>query len=145
MNANRQELIVGVLFLGLGTAGMVLAGNYAFMVGNRIGPGAFPTFLAGLMIFLGLLQCGVSMGRIETPEKVSFTWRPLTVIISAVLAFAFLVEPVGAAGSLLAAAVIVGFAQGRPRWRDVAIVYLAMLAFVYFVLIGLLGATLNLF
>jgi hypothetical protein len=145
MNLNRQELLVGILFLGLGTAGLVMAGNYAFMVGNRIGPGAFPTFLAGLMIFLGLVQSGVALGQKGTEEKVTFTWRPLAVIIAAVLAFAALIESVGAAGSLLAAAVIVGFAQGRPRWRDVAIVYCAMLAFVYFVLMKLLGATLTLY
>lgn len=110
----------GVVFAACGTVFLVAAQAYPMGSAQRIGPGYFPSLVAGLLILLGLFIAGKSFfTQSETVQRI--TLRSFTIII-AVLVFALLVRPLGM--FLAAAATSLAASAASPRskpWPSVAL------------------------
>jgi hypothetical protein len=145
MTTRGREWLVGLLFIGLGILGLVFSLRYNLMNGTRIGPGAFPAGLAGIMALLGVVQCLIAFKTKDRSAAEPFRWRPVVFICLAVLLFGVFVERTGAVAALAFSAFVAGFAGGRPKYSQVLIVYLTILAFAYFVVVMLIGMQLPLF
>jgi hypothetical protein len=145
MTTRSRDIIVGVLFMVLGCVGGLMSAAHPFAIGSRVGPGAFPFLLASILAVIGVVQFVSAWRQSAVEPAEAFAWRPILVVTTAVLAFGVLVERVGILPSLVAAAIIVACAPGRPRFFEVAGSVLVIAAFVYFALVKLLGTSLNLF
>ncbi len=145
MTSRQRDLIVALLFVGLGTGGALLASQYRLMMNSRVGPGAFPLVLAVTLIVIGLVQFVIAW-REETAEKAEpFVWRPILAISLAVVAFGISVERIGVFPALLLATGISACAGPRLRVLDVAVTLIVMGVFVYVGLYRLLNLPLKLF
>lgn len=94
MLANSRDFFTGLFFVAVGTAIFVIARDYGMGTMAQLGPGAFPMFLAVLMMGLGG-AIAVTALRDKTKGIFQLCWRPLVVITAAVALFGFALEPLG--------------------------------------------------
>ena len=128
----------GLMFIGFGIGFAVIAQNYQMGTAVRMGPAYFPTVLGGLLALLGLaifIQSLVVAG----PEVAAFVFRPLILILVAIVLFGVFLKPLGL---VLASAILVGIGAlgGHEfRWKEVAILYVVLAVFSVFVFVKGLG------
>jgi putative tricarboxylic transport membrane protein len=104
----------------------------------RMGPAYFPTVLGGLLAVLGLAILIQSL-VIAGPKVSAFVFRPLILIIVAIVLFGVLLKPLG---MVIAAAILVflGALGGHEfRWKEVTILYVVLALFSVFVFVKGLG------
>jgi len=133
-----MDFWAGLMFIGFGIGFALVAQNYQMGNAVRMGPAYFPTLLGGLLALLGLailVQSLVAAG----PKVPAFAFRPLILIIVAIVLFGVALKPLG---MVLAAAILVflGALGGHEfRWKEVAILYVVLALFSVFVFVKGLG------
>jgi hypothetical protein len=126
------------MFLAFGVGFAWVAQNYQMGTSVRMGPAYFPTVLGGLLAVLGIvivLQSLVSAG----PPVAKFYFRPLVLIVVAVVLFGILLKPLGL---VLSVAVLVGlgaFGGFEFKSKEVAILYVVLAIFSVLVFVKGLG------
>lgn len=134
----RQDLIGGVLAIAFGA--FVLAKALSYPMGSvlRMGPGFFPTVLAGLIITLGAALALHALRRRLAPRMVEIQLRPVVMIATAVVLFALLIERYGIVPATVTLVLVSSLAAPRLRpWRSV-IMAAATTAAVYVIFIVIL-------
>ncbi len=121
---NKKDFYSGLLFILFGLLAMLIAWNYPMGTTGRMGPGYFPTLLGSLLFLLGLIIAGRSF-LLQWEAAKPWAFRPLLLILGAVVAFALLVEPLG----LLIATVLLvaGSSLANPEFRVKEILVLVLL------------------
>ena len=112
----------------------------------RMGPAYFPTVLGGLLFALGVIIMlkGLSSRAAESHVD-KFYFKPLLLVLGAVVAFGVLLRP---AGLLVALAALVGISSlggDEFRLRDVILLTIVMALLVLAVFIWGLGLPYSLF
>lgn len=133
-----KDFWAGLMFIGFGIGFAAVAQNYSMGTAVRMGPAYFPTMLGGLLALLGLAIFIQSL-VVEGPKVPQFLFRPLVLIILAIVLFGILLKPLG---MVLAAAVLVvlGALGGHEfRWKEVAILYVVLAIFSVLVFVKGLG------
>jgi len=99
---SQKDFWAGLMFVVLGLAFAWGATEYSFGSAARPGPGYFPLGLGVLLALLGALVL-LSALTVETEDgdRIGrFAWRPLLIVIGAVLVFAVLLPRLGMVISL---------------------------------------------
>lgn len=122
---DAKDFWSGIMFtaFGLGFAGF--AQQYDMGTAARMGPAYFPTVLGGLLFVLGVIIIlkGLSSRAPETQVD-RFHFKPLLLVLGAVIAFGLLLRP---AGLLVALAALVGISSlGSSDFRPLEIVLLTI-------------------
>lgn len=124
-----KDFWAGVLFIVLGGLGVIIALNYAMGSAGRMGPGYFPRWLGGLLIGLGLLLL-VRSFRLRG-EAISFpTFRPVLIVLAAVLVFGLSVVKLGLVIATILVVLIASVASHEYRWKESVIAAVLLAAFV---------------
>ena len=153
-----RDFWAGVMFMGFGLGFVLIALGppafvvelakqfdskleYGYQMGNavRMGPAYFPTVLGGILAVLGVFVLVESLA-IQGPKVARFYFRPLLLILAGCLAFAYLLKPLGMVLSIVALVFIVAFGSHESRFKEVAILTVAMI--VFSVLVFVKGLTL---
>lgn len=137
---SQRDFVSGLLFVAVGVIFAIGATNYSMGNSARPGPGYFPLILAVIMAILGAVVLFKSL-TIETEggDPVGdIAWRPLLLIVLAILVFAILIQR---AGVFVAGAAAIGVAsmadgQFRPIQTVVGTVLGLVLAYVLVVYIA---------
>ncbi len=98
---NRKDFYAGLIFIFFGVSAMLVARGYPMGRAARMGPGYFPYLLGGTLALLGLVIAARALWISGEPIK-PWALRPLLLVLGAVLAFAFLVQPLGLVLAILA-------------------------------------------
>jgi hypothetical protein len=117
---NKEDMGSGILFLGFGIAGMLLSPNYQMGSAARMGPGYFPFLVSLCLAAVGLVLCLRSVGASPSPEagsKPSIQYRPLVLVLGAVLLFGLLLRPLGLL--LPSFLLVVVSSMAHKGWRPV--------------------------
>lgn len=139
----RRNRIAGFVLLLVGTFVTIEAFGYGLGQISRLGPGALPFGLGILIAIFGLLIATVNPdGADEVP---AIKWRPVAMILGALLAFALLVEPAGLVIATGALVFISGVADPEHTWRSLLAIYLVLIVFVYVVFVQLLAVPFSMF
>lgn len=128
-----KDFWAGVLFMTLGGAGMFIAMDYAMGTAGRMGPGYFPRWLGGILMFLGTVLVLRSF-RLQG-EAIAFpTFRPLLIVLGAVLLFGLTVTKLGLVLAVVLVVLVASVASHEYRWKEsiVAAVILAAFCVVAF-------------
>jgi putative tricarboxylic transport membrane protein len=126
------------MFIAFGIGFAWVAQNYQMGTSVRMGPAYFPTVLGALLAVLGiaiLIQSFVSNG----PPVAKFYFRPLVLIVLAVVLFGILLKPLGL---VLSVAVLVGigaFGGFEFKLKEVSILYVVLAIFSVWVFVKGLG------
>jgi len=133
---NHRDFWAGLMFLVIGAGFALFAQQYALGTPARMGPGFFPTMLGVLLALLGLailLRAFAGIGEVVRVGAVR--WRPLMLILLAVLVFALALPRLGMVISIALLVGIAALAAHDFRWKEtlVSIVVLLTLSWLVFV------------
>jgi hypothetical protein len=130
----RADLWSGMLFLGLGVAILYVGADYSLGVSSRIGPGYVPRGLGMLLVALGTFLAVRSRWAAEAIDA-TIAWRPLTLILAALVAFAFVFDASGLVPAILATVAIANYATAENRWTTAVVLgpLLALFAWALFI------------
>jgi len=135
-----KDFWAGLMFIAFGLFFLVWAQkHYQMGTAVRMGPGYFPSVLGGMLALLGLLVLIDSLVE-EGPKVARFHFRPVIFILIACLAFAYLLKPLGLAGSIVALVFISALGGYEFNWKEVSI--LAAVMVIFSVLVFVKGLTL---
>ncbi|MGH8683064.1 MAG: tripartite tricarboxylate transporter TctB family protein [Burkholderiales bacterium] len=129
-----RDFWAGLMFIGFGIGFGLIAQNYQMGTAVRMGPAYFPTVLGGLLAILGLAILVQSL-VVEGSAVPPFLWRPIILILVAIVLFGVFLKPLGllvVSGILVVVAALGGH---EFRWKEAAIlgVVLAVFSAVVFV------------
>ena len=133
---DAKDFWSGVMFAAFGLGFVVFARQYDMGTAARMGPAFFPTMLGGLLLLLGVV---VSIKGLTVPTNdgkvAQFHFKPLVLVLGAVVAFGLLLRPAGLLVSIAALVVISSLGGDEFRLRDVLLltVGLAILVLVVFI------------
>jgi hypothetical protein len=132
---NWKDLYSGLIFLVCGALFTIVARNYPMGTALRMGPSYFPTILGSLLALLGVVIALRSL--VVTGEPISpIRFRPLLLILAAVLLYGFLLDRLGLVIATVALIFVSALGGHEFRLREVLIltailVALSVGAFVY--------------
>ena len=133
-----KDFWAGLMFIGFGIGFLVVAQNYAMGTAVRMGPAYFPTVLGGILALIGLaifVKSFVTNG----PAVPQIVFRPMTLIIVAIVLFGVFLKPLGL---IVSAAILIGlgaFGGHEFKSKEVAILYAVLVVFSVLVFVKGLG------
>jgi Tripartite tricarboxylate transporter TctB family len=124
----------GLIFIAVGIAALIIGRDYSLGTATRMGPGYFPALLGGLLTLFGAIIAARAL-VVSGQGIAAVSWRPLILVIAAMLAFAALLEPAGVVIATIALVIVGCLASHESGWRDMAflIVFLLALALGLFI------------
>jgi len=134
---NAKDFWSGVLFAAIGLAFAVLSRQYEMGTAARMGPAFFPTVLGGLLFLLGVGIAIRGLTAKSTDGNIApFHFRPLVLVLGAVVAFGLLLRPAGLLIAIAALVIISSFGSDEARLRDTLLLaiglgVLVVLVFIY--------------
>ncbi len=135
-----KDFWAGLMFIAFGLAAMIIAlMNYQFGTSVRMGPGYFPAVLGGLMVFLGTVITATSLA-IEGSKVPRLNFRPLLLVLTACVAYGYLIKPAGLVVATIALVFVSALGGHEFKWKEVSV--LALLLIVFSVVVFVKGLTL---
>lgn len=134
---NNKDFLAGLIFIAIGVVAVAVARDYPMGNAMRMGPAWFPTVLGGILVLLG---AWVAARGLRSGEKVKgeWGWKPLLMIVLAIVLFGFLMARLGLVPALVAV-FVVSAAGGREfRLKEVLLLTALMSAFTVVVLLYVL-------
>ena len=110
----------GVVFIVVGLAFAIGATEYRFGTSARPGPGYFPLGLGLLLAMVGFIELMGALGRErnDADRITSPIWRPMLVIVAAVLGAGFLLPRAGMLITLPLVIVLTCLATSDVKFRE---------------------------
>ncbi|GGE71516.1 tripartite tricarboxylate transporter TctB family protein [Niveispirillum cyanobacteriorum] len=133
-----QDLVGGIALILLSLLAFSQIGDLKFGTASRMGPGYFPTLLAGLTGLMGVIIAGRSL-VLDGPALDQLHWRQALPILGAILAFGLAIRPLGL---VIASALLFGiaaFASSDTKWRELLVVSAALILFAVGLFVLALG------
>lgn len=143
---SERDFWSGVMFLAVGIAFAVGAGNYPLGTSARPGPGYFPLMLSVIMAILGAIVLFKSL-TIETEggDPIGpIAWRPLLVIVGSIAVFGVLLPRMGLFVTVPLLIIMVSFAGDEFKWLGVLISAAVLTVFAWAVFVAGLKLTIPL-
>ena len=103
---NQKDFLAGLLFIAFGAIAVIEAAGYPIGSTMRMGPGYFPVVLGALLIGLGAVISGYAVAVREDRPLGRIGLRPLVLITLSLLAFAFLLGPLGLVPAIIGTVVV---------------------------------------
>lgn len=137
-------VITGLVFIGFGVMGWVLAGELTVGTSARMGPGYFPRMVSAALAGLGVVRLAIALARPGGPGeslREGLYVRPLAFTIMAVLTFAF-VDTLGLVAAVSAVVFVSALAAPPLKPLETAAIAAVLSGFAWLVFVKLLGLAL---
>jgi hypothetical protein len=139
---DAKDFWSGVMFAAFGLFFMVVSQRYDLGTAARMGPAFFPTMLGGLLLLLGIVTALKALATKSTAGQVDrFHFKPLLLVLGAVVAFGLLLRPGGLLVALAALVFISSLGSDEFRLRDVLLLTIGLAVLVLIVFIYALEMT----
>ena len=129
----------GLLYSAVGAAAVIIARDYSWGRGGRMGPAYFPTLLGALLLLVGIASLIRSFAVRGEPVG-PIAWKGAALVTGATVLFGVLLRPAGLVPALVA--LILGSAAASTKfkfeWRSLALMA-ALIAFCALVFVKGLG------
>lgn len=131
-----QDLVGGIALIALAALAFSQIGDLRFGTASRMGPGYFPTVLAGLTGLVGLVLAARSL-VLDGHGLESLNLRHGLPLLGAILVFGLTIRPLGLVLASALLFLVSAFASPELKWREtlVASVLLIGLAVLLFVVL----------
>lgn len=140
---NKKDFYAGLIFIFFGVLAMLVARSYPMGTSSRMGAGYFPIILGGILALLGLAISARGLLWLSGEPLKPWALRPLLLVSGGVLAFGFLVEPLGLVLATLTLIVMSCLGGMEFRLREVAILFLMLAALAAGIFIYAVGLPLK--
>jgi hypothetical protein len=139
---DAKDFWSGVMFAAFGLFFMVVSQRYDLGTAARMGPAFFPTMLGGLLLLLGIVTALKALATKSTAGRVDrFHFKPLLLVLGAVVAFGLLLRPGGLLVALAALVFISSLGSDEFKLRDVLLLTIGLAVLVLIVFIYALEMT----
>lgn len=126
---NPKDFWSGLMFLGVGLFFAIWATvNYQMGSAVRMGPAYFPAVLGGLLAVLGFVILGGSF-VLDGPKVPRLHFRPLFMVLASCIAYGYLMKPLGMVLATAVMVVIAALGGHEFRWKEVALLAVALVVF----------------
>jgi hypothetical protein len=141
---SQRDFWSGLMFLVVGSAFAWGATAYSFGSGARPGPAYFPFGLGVLLALLGAFELfrALTFERVGGDPIGAIAWRPLVVIVGAVVLFGWALPRLGLVVALPLLVVVSALAGDEFRWRDALVNAVVLTAASYAIFVWGLKLTL---
>jgi ABC-type multidrug transport system permease subunit len=135
---NNRDFIAGLVYIGTGAVGMIIALDYPFGSALRMGPGYFPTVLGGIMIAFGV---AVLLMGMKNNEKIKGNWsiRALIVLPISAVIFGYVMEHVGFIPALALLIPIAAASGNEFKWKEIILLTIGLIVISLTIFIWGLG------
>ena len=140
---NSKDFYAGIIFMFFGFLTIFEAYGYQIGTARRMGPGYFPIVLGGILVLIGMII--TINGLWSKGDTIKLSLRPLLVVCSGILAFAFLIRPAGLVLATFALVFISCLAGWKFRFLEVLALSLLLVAMTIGIFVFSLGLPLKLF
>jgi hypothetical protein len=141
---NAKDFWSGVMFIAFGLFFAGFARQYDMGTAARMGPAYFPTVLGLLLVLIGAFV-GFKGLRSESEDGHGhvdeFHFKPLLLVLGAVVAFGLLLRPGGLVVALIALIFIASFGSGEFKLKEIVPLTIGLCVLVLAVFIWGLGLT----
>jgi hypothetical protein len=138
-----KEFWSGILFMAIGAAGVWLARDYAYGSALRMGPGYLPTVLSWCTAGLGFIVFTRSFLS-DGPSLERTDWRPLLLVLSAIVVFALLITRAGLVAAIIAATLVGGLGSRELGRGELVLLSFGIAIFCALVFVVGLGQPIDL-
>lgn len=133
-----QDFWAGALFIVFGGIALWAGRNYNMGVIMRMGPGYLPRALAVMLVGIGLFLAVRGLA-INGPSIQPSLYRPQAFILLAIVIFGLMIERFGLAPAVLATTAVAAVASDEIKWKETAVLAVAMSISSVVLFIYLLG------
>lgn len=137
-----ENVLAGLLFLGVGVAGLWVGRTLESGTAAEMGAGYVPLAMCWAMVVLGAWIAGAGLIR-PGPRIEPLHWRPLAWVTASVLVFAALLESLGVLVATFIAVVLAALAGERVRARGTVTLALVLTLAVLAIFVWGLGLPLR--
>jgi hypothetical protein len=109
-----KDFWTGAIYLAAGLTGVVIARDYTLGTPTRMGPGYFPTVLAGLLALVGLILVVRSFVT-EGPALTPIALKPLVLVTASIVLFGLTIEPLGGPAAMMLTILVAAAASREFR------------------------------
>lgn len=143
---SQRDFASGLMFILIGAGFAVGALNYTFGSSAKPGPAFFPFGLGVLMTVLGALVLFKAMTiECDDGEPIGhIAWRPLLVLVGAVVLFGLMLPKIGMAISLPVLVIVSSLASDEFSWKTALTSALLLTLMAWGVFVKGLGLTIPL-
>lgn len=140
---SQRDFVSGLLFIAVGAGFAIGATEYSFGVSARPGPGYFPLLLGLIQAALGaiVLFKSLTVESADGDPVGAFAWRPLGLILLAVVLFGLLLPRVGMVIAVPVLVIISSLAGDEFHWKGVLITTVILTLGSWLVFVKGLGLT----
>jgi hypothetical protein len=128
-HGDLKTIVTGVIFLGFGVTGALMALRYDIGTPTHVGPGGFPLLLSIILGALGLANIVLGSAKPYRGGLGMWRSRAIYLIPLSVVFFGLTVERWGLIPAIVGTVVIAGFANPKTRLVEIAIMCVALAAF----------------
>lgn len=139
-----KDFWIGIIFLCVGLAAVIIGRDYTMGTAGRMGPAYFPTILGGLLALIGIAAVTRSFFRVGEPVG-KFAVKEAILVLLAVLLFGFLIRGGGLVVAVFAVVLVSGYASDKFKWRYGIPLAAGLSLFAVLIFIQLLGLPIAIF
>ena len=114
LNASRNDLAAGAMFVAFGAYFALEATRYQFGTPFRMGPGFMPIVLGAVLIALGMAVAAKGFGKPDEEAAPPWPWRGLVLVLGTIIFFATTIRGLG----FIPVVLISGFATALSSSRN---------------------------
>jgi ABC-type spermidine/putrescine transport system permease subunit II len=123
-----QDLGAAVVLVAIGLAGAYFGKDLSFGTAGSMGPGYFPIILSWIIVGVGLVL-GLTAVTVEGPPIEPIQFRPITVIIAAILVFGILISTAGLAIAAVLLTVLAAYARRDVNLKEAVLLGVGLAVF----------------
>ncbi len=141
LNASRNDLASGAIFVAFGGFFALQALGYEFGTPFRMGPGFMPVVLGGILIALGIAVAAKGFGKPDADAPTPWPWKGLALVLGTILFFGATIRGLGFIPVVLISAFATALSSRKnsPMQALIISVGLTFLCYLIFVVgLGLL-------
>jgi hypothetical protein len=139
---SRPDLFAGLFFILVGLAFLTTAQSYDLGSPARMGPGYFPSAVAGVLILLGTaiaIQGLVAGADAIRGDSFAFSWTAAGIILGSAVLFAVALSYGGLILAVIVSVLASSAAVGRPFHPQTLVLAVGLTAFSVVLFVLLLG------
>lgn len=121
-----KDFWTGIIYLGVGVAAFLIARDYSFGTGARMGPGYFPSVICSLLIVFGVVAV-IRSFRVDGGPIGSWAIKAMVLVIGGTVAFGFLLPRMGLPVAMVVLVLMSAAASSKFRFEVLPTVMLAAL------------------
>lgn len=129
---NVKDFWAGIIYIGAGTAAIMLGREYGMGTAMKMGPAYFPIILSVLLIGIGAVSIVRSFVKQGSPIG-TISIKGLVLIIASIALFGFMIRSAGLIIALPVFVILSSFASARFRWHYSLMLAVGLTVFCYFV------------